>query len=150
MNFVELGPINPFSLVFLGLGVALFLFGLWLGPRTENSFVAFLAMVVALVGVVGFALGMSSISGIPQTAQRIEVGEQIEESYGLELSHEELTELDYPVAEPEGDFEVFGSIFRDQRTEDGFERTEIFLIWRDGEMALAGSPDGETFIELQR
>ncbi len=151
MNFVELGPIAPFSWVILGVSIlVLFLAGMLLLKSSDSVFATLLSLTMTIGGAIGAGFSLESMTSVPLSDQRTEVGEQIEESYGLELSSEELKELDYPAAEPEGDFEVFGSIFRDQRTEDGFERTEIFLIWRDGEMALAGSPDGETFTELQR
>lgn len=91
-----------------------------------------------------------SITNFPLNNQDLEVGDQISEAYGLELSRDELGDLDYPTEKPDTDFEVFGSVAMDEPEEDGFLRTEVFLIWRDGEMALAGSPDGETFTELQR
>lgn len=152
MNFVEVSPINPLSLVILMASIASMVVGISIYYRSSSSYnmLALLGGLMLFGGMFGFCLGMVSLSGIPLSKQKAQVGEQIEEIYGLKLTEAELVSLDYPAEEPEGDFEVFGSFFQDQRTEDGFERTEVFLIWRDGEMVLAGSPDGETFTELKR
>lgn len=40
------------------------------------------------------------------------------------------------------DFEVYGNIAVDSPSEDGFERVNTFLIWKDGKLMLAGSPGG--------
>lgn len=150
MDFVELGPINPLSIAMILVSAAAAVGGYLLFFRVERTISCILMMLLFLGGLTGFCLGIASLSGVPLTAQNLAVGKQIEETYGLELTPDELEELNYPSNEPEKDFEVFGSFPVDERTEDGFERTEVFLIWRDGEMALAGSPDGETFTELKR
>lgn len=150
MDFVELGPINPLSIAMILVSAAAAVGGYLLFFSVERTISYILMMLLFLGGLTGFFLGIASLSGVPLTAQNLAVGKQIEETYGLELTPDELEKLNYPSNEPEKDFEVFGSFPVDERTEDGFERTEVFLIWRDGEMALAGSPDGETFTELKR
>ena len=150
MDFVELGPINPLSIAMILISAAAAVGGYLLFFRAERTISYILTILLIFVGVAGLGLGMASLSGVPLTEQNLAVGKQIEETYGLELTPDELEKLNYPSNEPEKDFEVFGSFPVDERTEDGFERTEVFLIWRDGEMALAGSPDGETFTELKR
>lgn len=150
MDFVEVGPINPFSVAIILIAIAAVVGGGVLYFRAGRTGATLIGMLLFIGGLVGFGIGMASLSGVPLTTQKLQVGEQIEETYGLELTTDELENLDYPDTEPEKSFEVFGSFPVDERTEDGFERTEVFLIWRDGEMALAGSPDGETFKELAR
>lgn len=150
MNFVEVGPTNPISIFMILVSAALAVGGLIIGLKGERAWTVGLAVVMFIAGLLGFALGMASLSGTPLYAQQVKVGDQIEKAYGLELSRDELEDLDYPTEKPDTDFEVFGSFSIDEPEDDGFLRTEVFLIWRDGEMALAGSPDGETFTELQR
>lgn len=103
-----------------------------------------------------FGVGMLATSwviastGMGQGAERRDaIIQAAEDAYGIELSHDEVRELDYPDSEPETDFEVFGSIVRDAKTADGFDRTEVFLIWNGSELELAESTDGEKFTSLE-
>lgn len=70
------------------------------------------------------------------------------DSYGLDLSKEERTALDYPDDRPDTDFEVFGSFTRQGPTTEGFSRETVYLIWKDDLLHLAASPDGERFAVL--
>ncbi len=102
MNFVELGPIAPFSWVILGVSIlVLFLAGMLLLKSSDSVFATLLSLTMTIGGAIGAGFSLESMTSVPLSDQRTEVGEQIEESYGLELSSEELKELDYPAAEPE-------------------------------------------------
>lgn len=76
---------------------------------------------------------------------RAAVERQIQGTYGDEYSAESIEELRYPRQRPEGDFEVFGSTHRNVKTDEGFTRMEVFLVWQDGKLMLAQSTDGENF-----
>ena len=79
-----------------------------------------------------------------------QVQEQIEDRYGLKLTDREIEKLNYPSAEPEEDFEVYGSAIRNVRTEgDSFERQEVSLIWNGERFELAQSEDGKNFVPLK-
>lgn len=78
------------------------------------------------------------------------VAAQVSEKYGFELSGENLDTLDYPKEAPTSDFDVYGSFDRNSRTENGFTSIETHLVWRDGEMVLAESSNGETFTEIRK
>lgn len=106
--------------------------------------IAYTGLGVVAVGVIIFM--------VFQAQYRTEVSEvvdervaSIEDAYGLELSDEEYSDLNYPLTEPESDFEVFGSFTRSAETTGGFEKSTVHLIWKDGALHLAESADGESF-----
>lgn len=70
-----------------------------------------------------------------------EFDSQTQESYGITLSEKERRALDYPDAEPESDFKVFGSFERDGE--------EVFLVWSGGQFEL-GSFDADAFEPLTK
>lgn len=74
--------------------------------------------------------------------------DQIKTTYGED--YKSIGVYGYPKVKPTEDFRVFGSSTTDEPTASGFERTETFLVWKDGEMILATSSDGEVFDELTR
>lgn len=154
MNFVELGSVSPLTWIAILLSLPSMVAGIVVAKLNKNfldkALPTLLVGVLILGGMFSGFIGLDSLNKNPRADQKQGVIAQVEDNYGFEIQESDFYGLKYPRSKPESDFEVFGSISRDQRTEDGFERTEIFLIWRDGEMALAGSPDGETFTELQR
>ena len=75
--------------------------------------------------------------------------DDIKETYGLTLTGDEYDSLRFPEEKPETDFEVFGSVEHDFPTATGFEREEVYLIWRIDHFELASSSDGEKFSTLE-
>lgn len=149
MDFVPLGSPSPWSYVAMIAGFGLFIGALALIFYRPNKFWTLLAPMVVLLGVIGAAFGVTSLNLGPLEHKREAIRDQIEKTYGLELTNGEIRSLGYPSDRPESDFEVFGSFHKNQKTSDGFERTEVFLVWDSGEMLLASSTDGETFENLE-
>jgi len=148
MDFVPLGSPSPWSYVAMIAGFALFVGALaWIFYRPKK-FLIFLAPLVVLLGGIGIVFGTTSLNLGPLEHKREVIRDQIEKTYGLELTNGEIRSLGYPSDRPETDFEVFGSFHKNQKTSDGFERTEVFLVWDSGEMLLASSTDGEIFENL--
>jgi len=83
-------------------------------------------------------------------AQAWEIRPQIEESYGLDLSTDEIIDLKWPESTPERDFKVFGSVVNQKQVEGAqfIERT-VYLVWADGQLQLSESEDGKSFTELE-
>lgn len=102
-----------------------------------------------LILIVGGAFGAVMVA--PNSSNQLtEVGKVIEANYGLELDEAQLNALKYPVEEPTVDSRTYGAIDHMLPGEDGsYELNRIFLIWKDGEMKLAKSTDGESFSELK-
>lgn len=74
--------------------------------------------------------------------------EEVKETYGLTLADGDFGALKLPEEKPQTDFQVFGSVEHDFPTADGFEREEVYLIWRTDHFELASSADGEKFSTL--
>jgi len=137
------------GIAFLTLMVMIFLAGskiIDFSPLTNTLFVVL--MVVAISSATWATLSMPS--GYEARREQLnEVKGEIQDRYGIGLSKDEVRELDYPMAEPEKDFEVFGTVTRNVALKDGFERQEISLLWRDGRFELAQSNDGQGFTALK-
>lgn len=121
------------------------------GSTSKKRVNAGLALVVvgfiSLVSVaVTSVVTATQESGRSEEA-RAEFAETLNSLYGTDITAGEVGyDLRYPRAEPETDFEVFGSVERDsEKAGGGFERQTIYLIWQDDELRLAESADGEVF-----
>lgn len=73
----------------------------------------------------------------------------VEASYDLKLTENEVLLLKYPSSEPEVAFEAFGSVEKMLKTADSYAKSEIYLIWDEGKMLLAESETGEDFTPLK-
>lgn len=63
---------------------------------------------------------------------------EVAETYGMDLSTDELQQLLYPPNEPSASFLSYGSIDQVIPAEDGeFTARKLTLIWQDGKMFLA-------------
>ena len=78
------------------------------------------------------------------------VAAEVADAYGVSLTYNEAMDLEYPKAEPEGDFKVYGSTETRLRTEKGYTTEEVSLIWDQNRLVLASSTDGENFEFLER
>ena len=115
--------------------------------RAPWDWIALCSSVLAIIGAI--FLGSHAFDG-PRVEQARLAQLQLEDTYGIELTKSEFKYLNYPVDRPEQNFQVFGSYSRDTPTEDGFARSDVYLIWKNGSLSLAGSTDGKTFTELKR
>jgi len=111
--------------------------------------------VLGLIGgIFGIAVaGTSLIYGDqPDYEARNElISTQIEDSYGIELTEDQVSELDYPAEASEMDFERYGSVTISEQLEGAdFLERKIYLVWADDSLQLSQSVDGENFEQLDR
>jgi len=157
----------PLFFVLLGIGAVYYLLvivlAIWnikhevgaVGEFVLDSFgVAFILVPAsALVFGVAFALFHTNEAASIQADQRESAKVEIDETYGIELTGDQVLTLDYPEEKPTEDFQVFGSFDQREQT-DGVNFTErtVYLVWADGKFGLSQSEDGENFesLELKR
>lgn len=143
------------SLVIIAAIVAAIVTGMFLIGNMKKKRYRDLGLGLALAGIVGFGVCITTVSvtNIQEIARSDEAKAQVAETlnslHGTDIIQDEVeyySGLRYPTAEPETDFEVFGSVERDaEKASGGFERQTIYLIWQDDELRLAESADGEVF-----
>ncbi len=137
--------------------LAFVLAGLWYmdSKRANTRRKQNLALIPVIAGMLG-VLGLVSVQGVhvsqnfeAEKEARVQAAETLNETFGADITESELKDyrgLLYPKERPEADFEVFGSVKRDvEKSDGGFERQTIYLIWQDEELRLAESADGEVF-----
>lgn len=95
---------------------------------------------VFVIGAVGSVFYLDSAKYDMKSERQDVFASQVEETYGLVLSKDEVEDLEYPNRYPDSGFEVYGSF------SDAGKRT--YLIWEGGKMLLASSADGEKFAPL--
>ena len=148
--------------VALILGVLVFLGGLFcLSRKEENAFLVFGGIMAFTAGTLGMLIGLIGLTAgnIPDDkaqAKAIDdrndlITTQIEAAYGLQLTEGEVNDLEYPTAAPGEDFQVFGSIVRNEQLQDAdFSKQTIYLVWANDQLQLSQSADGENFEQLDR
>jgi len=111
------------------------------GISAAGAFGFWLAILGPLAAVVAFAVS----SQLSAEARSESLGQEIQKSYGFELTTDQLAELNYPEDRPSGGFESYGSTLSAVQDGDGkIVRRELFLIWTGDSMALsAAGIDGE-------
>jgi len=137
MDFVgyDLNPIFYIALAGLIIGFVLFMGTLFIDGPGPLAIGGFLLIIASLIG--GFLLP----DGTENWSK--DARAEIKDHYGLTLSEKQFDRLKYPKQkeEPEGDFEQYGSVTVVKPDGDrSFEKTEVYLLWSDGEMVLA-APD---------
>lgn len=108
--------------------------------------------VAFLLGCVGTVL-VSPSTTLAKPVRADNIRSEIDESYGIGVSDEELASLAYPESKPTTKFQSFGSFEQTTKESDGnFVKRELTLLWDDGRMILAQSKNGENFepLELKR
>ena len=125
------------------------------GPLTLGGAVLFLPGFFSLLfGVAVFVTG--DRPDYDARAEAIDdrnelIRTQIDAAYDLQLTEGEVNDLEYPTAAPEKNFEVFGSVVRNEQLQDAdFSKQTIYLVWANDELQLSQSADGENFTELGR
>ena len=156
MRFIDFADVtaatDPQIYLFAGFFgvIALIAVALMLWDREFSTIPTIVAVASVVCGIVVLTVQGPGPS-LNETIERdSQVQEQIEDRYGLKLTDREIERLNYPSAEPEEDFEVYGSAIRDVRTDgDGFERQVVSLIWNGERFELAQSEDGKNFVPLK-
>lgn len=113
--------------------------------HSERDSVISYSLMIPLAACFLIAL-MSTTANRPEQIEAFR--QAVSERYGVELSDEELVELDYPREEPSTDFEAFGSFSETNRIGDKIISNTTHLIWENGELFLADS-SGEELAELE-
>jgi len=159
MDFIAPEPIDSTIFTLMGVGgiilLGVFAFGFFV-LMTQKRVSKWLAVVVALSMVGGMVLALMG-DGLSDHAKRNALQERdsrviaaIEEIYELELTESELAKLNYPKAEPESNFEAFGSI--DKITKAGDEKLlerKLYLVWDEDSFGIFQSENGEDFVPLE-
>lgn len=151
MDFIPYTFVPNLSWIAPVLGVSLFLFItalFWDYERWAST--ALVASILGILASVAAPIAVGAATNGPIAAWTQTVIEQVEDTYGLTLTEQDLYELEFPrtVSEPEGAYQSYGTIERTVPVGDGFERRELTLIWSDGELILAESVSGDEFTEL--
>lgn len=95
-----------------------------------------LAVVVALVGFGGAGFYKEAKKNALADWESAVVAE-VQDVYGIELSHDEFVALGFPATEPDEDFVAYGTI-ADTVVKGGMVKQKATtLIWSDGELSLA-------------
>lgn len=118
-------------------------------PRTAGAVISVLVLLGLGAGLIAGGVVVLANRTVAQNEWRADIAKSMKDTYGVEFADRELDALRYPAEEPGEDFKVFGSAIRDMKTEAGFDRVEVFLVWDEGRMELASSADGETFTTLE-
>jgi len=137
MDFIAYEP-SGLLYTLLGIVLASCLFGLIGNFVFDKPSVMFGCIAIAAI-----ALGISFAIPNPYGEWRKEIKAEIKDTYGLKITDEQLKELKYPYTDskPEESFKQYGSITTVKpESADGFEKTEVYLLWSKGEMVLA-APD---------
>lgn len=135
MDFITYEP-SAIGYIALGgiiLGFVICMVGIFL-----ESPVSLLGILLIIASAIG---GMMLPDGTENWSK--DARAEIKDHYGVTLSEKQFEKLKYPKQkeEPEGNFEQYGSVTVVKPDGDkGFEKTEVYLLWSDGEMVLA-SPD---------
>lgn len=150
MDFIPLSlPVPTWIPVLQVIGILLILSGLplafkkvsdskWAGVCITTMCLGLVAMLVAFVG-----------TGIQKDTTREALTEwesavvaEVQDVYGIELSHDEFVALDFPATEPDEAFVAYGTIADTVVKGDMVKQKATTLIWSDGELSL-GSLKGE-------
>lgn len=103
--------------------------------------------ILGLFSIIALGLFFSIIEGNNYKDNQDRILSQVSSTYSIELTPEELAQLDYPREQPTK-FTVYGNFDRSVQTDAGFVLTKTYLVWMDGKMVLAESPNGETYKEI--
>lgn len=99
---------------------------------------AFDEPMIALVGVIGGScLVFVGLSFGPNHGHIELVRAAVSDTYGIELNDEQVAELQYPSAEPNDAYAVYGSTELLEGDSEGIAAKQIHLIWDEGKMKLA-------------
>lgn len=95
-----------------------------------------LGAVAALASLIGGgALKDATLAGMTERERAVIA--EVQDVYGIELSHDEFVALDFPEWEPKDDFVAYGTI-ADTTVKGGqVKQRALTLIWSDGELSLA-------------
>ena len=150
MDFIPLSlPIPTWIPVLQVIGIFLVLSGLPLAFKKVSDS-KWAGVCIAAIGLGLVAMLVSFIgTGVQKDATREALAEwesavvaEVQDVYGIELSHDEFVALDFPAAEPDENFVAYGTI-ADTVVKGGMVKQKATtLIWSDGELSL-GSLKGE-------
>lgn len=147
-------PMPGYSIPLLIVGILVTAGGIALTLLSKNDWLILLGLLAVMGGIFGIGAGVTNIIKGDQPdyeARRELISTQIEDSYGLKLTEDQVRELDYPTAASEEDFERYGSVTITEQLEGAdFLERKIYLVWADGSLQLSQSIDGENFEQLDR
>jgi len=159
MNYIPRGPLNirqmVLAIIVSLVGLSIFFVAIGIAVVYSSRFplyAGFLLVILSTLGLVAFILALSFAD--PTVTPRRERYEafagEARDRYGIALDLEEFDSLKYPLSLPTSDFEVFGSIVRNEQLQgSSFLKRSIYLVWTNGKLDLSQSSDGETFVSLE-
>lgn len=109
---------------------------------TKTAIIVAPFLFVGIVGI-GITAGLSVARSVESTrAHTDRIRSEISATYQIDVNSEQIYDLSYPSELPTTRFEAYGSTELKLPTRGGFEEREVYLVWSDGRLALAKSPDG--------
>lgn len=150
MDFIPLSlPIPTWIPVLQVIGIFLVASGVPLAfKKVSDSKWAGVCITTMCLGLVAMLVGFIG-TGIQKDTTREALADwesavvaEVQDVYGIELSHDEFVMLGFPATEPDEDFVAYGTI-ADTVVKGGMVKQKATtLIWSDGELSL-GSLKGE-------
>lgn len=95
-----------------------------------------LGVVAALASLIGAGVLKDATLANAAEWERSVIAE-VQDVYGVELSHDEFVALDFPATEPKEDFVAYGTIADTVVKGGQVKQKATTLIWSDGELSLA-------------
>lgn len=103
-------------------------------------------MLIALVATV---IVSASQEESRKEEYKLAIQSSIEDRYGIELTQDQIEDLDYPAERPDSDSRAFGSTVSAEKNEDGnLLRRELFLLWDGDELQIASPGDDGKILPL--
>lgn len=150
MDFIPFDSVADIGWTYPVAAAAVILFVIALA--TKLNLVGQIALMLACIGlisVMGTLLTVDIIDRNRAGDWKQSVIAEVEDTYGLKLTVEELAKLEWPSEKPKGDYQSYGTIERTLPEGDSFTRRELTLIWSEDELILAESVDSDEFTELK-
>jgi len=158
MNYIPRGPLAigqmVLAIIVSLVGFSIFLVSLGVAVLHSVSLPLYASGLLVMLSTLGFVIFTVAVSCADPAAtphrERYEAFvAEVRDRYGIELDLEEFNSLKYPLSLPTSDFEVFGSIVRNEQLQgSSFLKRSIYLVWNEGKLDLSQSSDGETFVPL--
>ena len=115
--------------------------------RKDGKGTAIAVAAIALLGLGG--LSVLAFTSPNYRAQKVEAREALSEHYGIDLTRDEMVDLEYPNSIPSKGFQSYGSIERVVPAEGGYEERKLRLVADRGEILLVSAEDGQEFKPLK-
>lgn len=161
MNFIPMGFKQLSDRTFYAMGLEIVLFALITTAIISTDIPVAARWVIAAVGIGAFSVGVFCMvdnivrGSRARSTQKRDLRSQIKETYGLDLSMEQIDKLEYPEEQPADDRAVFGEVrIIVWGNPDSVLSTQLVsLLWSDKTMVLTNSEESDglrSYVEIPR